>query len=122
MARSGDDLGRFANRDQVHQTFGEPVAAGVADGFPYEEFHTRRKTAAFLRADLEDAASLATQGLAEIVLCPYEICDNGQRILLGRTVRFQYDSFGQVMNVTSDGALVLPSHGPPGANLSLTPP
>ena len=104
MARCGRDLAPLATRDQVHQEFGEPVAIGTAtDGQVFEDYLTRRKYAEVGRSYSDGLGFAMTYGLTEFIAFPLELFRNGKRLLIGQTLRFEYDSAGDITRADLNG-------------------
>jgi hypothetical protein len=95
IAQSGKDVTSLKTREQVRREFGAPTESGTtADGHAYDDFRTRRKI-----SDVDPAAGLCfvmSFGLSEFVAFPEELYENEQRLLLGQTLRFEYDATGNV--------------------------
>jgi hypothetical protein len=108
IARSGEDVTNYSNREEVHHQFGMPNTTGTTNGVPFEEFQTRRKICEWKHAYIFDLADWGTFGLTEFVFLPLELLDNGERIVMGKKVRITYDESGQVINVYLDGESLKP--------------
>ena len=101
IARSGEDLSALKTREQVHDSFGTPVATGTSDGQTYEEYRSRRKIAEPHGPGY--AMSLAlTLGLTELYWFPRELYLLGRHTILGRDICFTYDAAGNVTAVHID--------------------
>lgn len=103
VAYSGQDLKSLATRDQVHQEFGEPIISETVDGTSFEEFLTRRKISEQERSVGLNMASTMTGGLIEFIALPAELYRDSGRLLVGQTLRFEYDQWGKVARIDLDG-------------------
>jgi hypothetical protein len=124
VAHSGTDPSHITTREQVHQTFGEPVAGSNADGEWYEDFRCHGKVAENLRASLLLLTSYYTAGLADLYQFPCEVGRAGWKALWGYGLRFYYDADGRVLRHTIDGVpgMPWPLDGLPTPPASATPP
>ena len=107
VAYSGQDLKSLATRAQVHQEFGEPIHSETVDGASFEEFLTRRKISEQERAVGLNMASSMTGGLIEFIALPAELYRDSGRLLVGQTLRFEYDQTGKVAKIDLDGNYLL---------------
>jgi YD repeat-containing protein len=109
IAGAGKDLGAVDTRAEMHGVLGEPVTRGVANGEPYEEFHTRMVIRDDQSAAGEGYALLLfiTCGTSELVTVPYQLGLLCKRSIAGQTVRVTYDKNGNVTQVDRDGESVL---------------
>jgi hypothetical protein len=106
VALSGKDVGSIACLEQAHAEFGKPVAVGTADGRDYEDFNSHKKIADPQRAGVLIMGDLMSCGLMEFVLFPYEMACFGKTAISGGTVRFFYDSSGNITDVYANGEQV----------------
>jgi hypothetical protein len=107
IARSGDDLSALTTREKVHEAFGNPSMSGTSDGQLFEDFHTRRKIAEPMRSISLGLGTVMTFGVSELFCFPGELCLLGRTSLLGRDIRFSYDSEGVVTHIELPGQWVL---------------
>jgi hypothetical protein len=108
IAASGKDLGTVTTREQIHAEFGPPVAGGVTEGKPYEDFRTHRKIADdFLSIQGARLASGYTLGLAEVVLWPAVCLDTARQVVFGQDLRFVYDEKGDVTAAVRNGEYIV---------------
>ena len=98
IARSGKDLHNLATREQVHASLGEPAAAGIENGQPFEEYHTRRKISETdtLRVYALGMGIIYSYGVYELIAFPKELYLLGSRTLRGQTICVTYDGNGNV--------------------------
>ena len=76
IGRTGKDLGEVESKEQMHAILGEPpVARGVAEDGPYEEFGTHRVIAEDWTRKGEGYAMMLgmTCGASELVAVPYQL-------------------------------------------------
>jgi hypothetical protein len=66
IAYSGQDVGRLANKDQVHKSFGTPDNVGNENGCEFEEFVTHRKISEPTVGDVNVYLCMETLGLLEL--------------------------------------------------------
>ena len=109
IGRAGKDLGSIETKQQMHAFLGEPVAKGVDESGPYEEFRTRKVIAESPLSYGEGYAMLLfmTCGAVDLVAVPEQLYLLGKRSLLGQTVRVTYDQQGAVIDVERDGQSVI---------------
>jgi YD repeat-containing protein len=109
IAGVGKDLGDVETKAEMHDALGEPVARGLANGEPYEEFRTRMVIADDQSASDEGYALLLfiSCGTSELVTVPYQLGLLCKRSLAGQVVRVTYDQNGHVTQVDRDGESVL---------------
>jgi hypothetical protein len=105
IARSGKDLSAVTTKSQVRAKLGEPSASGVADGQPFEEYHTRWKiseegTGRYMSYGMGLGM---TYGTIELFAFPYELYLLGSRTLFGQTIRVTYAADGHVQGIFLDG-------------------
>jgi hypothetical protein len=104
IAESGQNIDRLQNREEVVAALGKPTQVGEQDGKAFEEFETRRKIAERSIYSAHISISIAhSMGLAEIVLCPYQLWMVSKRTLFGQQIRFIYNDQGEVIEVIYDG-------------------
>jgi hypothetical protein len=103
IAYSGQDVGKLANKDQVHESFGTPSKVGKADGHEFEEFHARRKISEPTVAGVDLILGVEALGLFALWLFPTAVLQNTWTTLVGQTVRFEYASTGEVQRVLING-------------------
>src|SRR5262245_56857641 len=103
IARRGEDLRDLTTRQEVRQRLGEPVASGVNNGRPYEDFHFTGKLADSNRAYVEAVAGAFTLGISEVAMLPVEAFQPGNDVLNGHDVRFVYDEQDNVTKRFVDG-------------------
>lgn len=103
IARSGNDISYLQNREQVRHRFGDPDWFGVYDGRTYEEYITRDKISEERRASAIGMDVAMTYGAAELIALPVELYRQGERIVLGKIVRFEYDPEGRVIETYVNG-------------------
>ncbi len=103
IAYSGQDVGKLANKDEVHQSFGTPDKAGTTDGPEFEEFRTRRKISEPKVAGVDLVLGVESLGLLELWLFPTAVLQNTWTTLVGQTMRFEYGRTGDVQRVLIDG-------------------
>ena len=90
-------------REQVHQVFGKPAEVGEQDGNAFEEFRTHRKLSQAWMGEYFLFADLETLFLIEFYAFPRELWRAGRQHIMGQTLRFTYDSEGNVDHVTTNG-------------------
>jgi YD repeat-containing protein len=107
IASCGKDLSPLETKADVRAQLGDPVAIGVEDGAPFEEYRTRRKIS---RSGAPPYCGpgyamlgIMTCGTVELILVPYELYLVGSGALLGQRLRFTYDTADRVTRVTLDG-------------------
>jgi hypothetical protein len=103
IAYIGQDVGKLANKTQVHESFGTPTNLGNEGGYAFEEYRTRRRISEPEVADLFFKYDAMTLGLFELVVFPAAICQTTWSTLVGRTLRFEYAENGDVLEVLIDG-------------------
>lgn len=103
IAYSGQDVGKLANKTQVHASFGTPTNLGNEEGREFEEYRTRRKISEPQVANLIAIADIMTLGLLELWHFPAGICQNTWTTIFGQTLRFEYDDNGNVKEVFING-------------------
>jgi hypothetical protein len=103
IAYSGEDVGKLANKDQVHESFGTPTNAGIVDGREFEEFHTRRKISEPNAASACLMVSAGSFGLFELFMFPVSVCQTTAAGLFGQDVRFEYGHNGEVERILING-------------------
>lgn len=72
----------------------------------WEEFHTRKKVADPVAATGYMMISGMFFGLAEIITFPIAVCSTAEALVMGKTIRFEYDSEGQVIKANGKKAIV----------------
>jgi hypothetical protein len=88
----------------VHQTFGTPVASGLLDGGErFDDFRSHRKLARHWRGGPLCMVSIASGGLAEVLLFPNELRVAATQVIVGQNIRFVYHADGTVKEVFIDG-------------------
>ena len=102
LAASGKDLRDLKTREDVHATFGNPVATGEMEGLQYEEFVTRKKISDSSLAGPGAMAYVITVGLYDLIGFPYQLYVVGRHTLLGQVLRFSYSADGKVVGVYDD--------------------
>jgi hypothetical protein len=104
LARSGIDPGYAKTRQQVHETFGEPLASGVTEGGEqYEDYCCHHKVSENLRASVLWLITYSSLGLADFYYFPCEIGRTAWKAVRGYDLRFQYDAEGRVTKHLIDG-------------------
>jgi len=103
IAYSGEDVGKLANKNQVHESFGKPTNVGNADGYEFEEYHTRRKISEPTVAGVSFILGMESFGLFELWMFPASICQNTWTTVVGQDVRFEYASNGEVQGILING-------------------
>ncbi|HEX4611636.1 MAG TPA: hypothetical protein VH092_25800, partial [Urbifossiella sp.] len=104
VAASGQKLGTFTSRAQVHETFGQPITvADRAAGGSIEVYKTHRKICDQTVGEGIIMLDTLTLGLAELYLFPYEVIVSTRRSVLGQRLEVEYDSAGQVVVIRCDG-------------------
>ncbi len=103
VVNSGKNLGDLKTREQAHEVFGPPIAAGESDGQPYEEFASRRKVAEPWQNEYLLIGYMATAGLGELIWFPKVLYREGRRVIVGQQIRVTYDASGAVAGVRIDG-------------------
>src|SRR5438046_128804 len=103
IAYSGADMGKLANKKQVHESFGTPSNLGSADGHEFEEYYTRRKISEPTVAGVSFILGVESLGLLELWMFPAAICQHTWTTLVGQTLRFEYASDGEVQQVLING-------------------
>lgn len=102
VAKAGKDLSHIKTRQDAHTEFGAPMAEGIDDGKPFEEFRTRSKIAEQFRAGTHSMALGMTMGLYELYLFPRELYFLAKCGLIGQTVRVTYNPDGSVRTYSID--------------------
>ncbi len=103
VAGKGTNLAHLTTRFQVHEALGEPTDIQSAEGRVTDVYSTRRKIAEPGNGMSYVALDLATLGLAEVVLLPYELGKACHRSLAGQRLEFTYDRAGGVTEVRFNG-------------------
>jgi hypothetical protein len=106
IARCGKDLSVLETREEVRKDFGEPVASGVEDGQPYEEFRTRRKIVNEQEVYSLNMGLAMTGGLIEFIAFPLEVYEAMKATIAGQNLRFYYDGLGNVRYCQLNGQSV----------------
>jgi hypothetical protein len=109
IAESGKDLSTLKTREQVHKQFGEPVASGTTNDESFEVYHTHQKIADQADADYLSMGIAMTYGVGELVAFPCELYLLGRNTIIGRDIRFTYDSSGKVTSCPKKGYPPSPS-------------
>lgn len=111
VASRGVELSDLTTKEQVHRTFGTPVASGVGGqpDQPYEEFRTHRKISEKWKGQYLLMPCIVTLGLSEVVYFPSQLFCTARQCIVGQTIRFDYDANGKV--ITVDGGVLLGSSG-----------
>jgi hypothetical protein len=108
MSDCGQDISNLATREQVHATFGEPVASGLEDkkdghGCTWEAFHSTAIVANPYRGPGYGMGVAMSLGLSELVDVPIQITRLTQASLFGEELRFSYDEGGRLTYATING-------------------
>ena len=103
IAYSGEDVGKLANKEQVHESFGTPSKSGNSDGHEFEEYHTRRKISEPTVAGVALVVGVGSFGLMELWDFPAIICRCTWTALVGQDLRFEYASNGDVKEILING-------------------
>ena len=103
IAYSGEDMGKLANKQQVHESFGTPTNLGKEGGREFEEYHTRRKISEPTVAGVSFILGTGTLGLFELWMFPAAVCQNTWTTVFGQTLRFEYADNGDVQEVLING-------------------
>jgi hypothetical protein len=103
IAYCGEDVGKLANKDKVHESFGTPTNTGMVDGREFEEYHTRRKISEPNGASACLMVSAGSLGLFELFMFPVAICQTTASSVFGQDVRFEYGSNGEVERILING-------------------
>jgi YD repeat-containing protein len=108
IAQSGQDLSQIASKEEMRAALGQPVAKGVVDGCPYEDFRTRKVIANRLFGDGDGYVIwwVTTLGTIDLIGVPSELCGLAGRTLFGQTIRVTYDKNGNVQDVIRNGSPV----------------
>jgi hypothetical protein len=104
IAQSGQHLSQIASRNELQATLGTPVAMGVVDGQPYEEFRTRKVIADELFSDGDGyfIAFAVTFGTIDLIEVPHQLFLLTKRSVLGQTIRVTYDKKDKISHITRD--------------------
>lgn len=102
MAQRGENLGKLATREEVHQSFHQPTAILTHGSDIVEEYHTRRKIAEPMRGAGLGMGFAMTCGLTEFIAFPCECYRFSRRVLLGQSLAFTYDASGNIKSMTLD--------------------
>jgi hypothetical protein len=116
------DLSALTTRDQVRERFGPRVTSGVADGRPYDEVRYRGKACCEIEGPGRVMLLVITCGLSELVLLPRDAFRAGNDVIVGHTVRFEYDAWDRVIAWRVDGEIRDRVELPPPADSSPTQP
>jgi hypothetical protein len=100
---TGEDVNKWTNKSQVHESYGTPTSCGNADGREFEEFETHRKISDPNDGALKLFLGLGTCGLSELWFFPVSLVGNTFNALAGQTVRFEYGNEGEVQRVLVNG-------------------
>jgi hypothetical protein len=103
VAGSGKRLDAITTQEQARRDFGAPVASGVVEGQPYDDFRTHRKVSEGWKGIYFCMGDAWTLGLGEVVWLPHELYVAARRSILGQTVRFVYEPDGSESRVLLDG-------------------
>jgi len=103
IAYSGEDVGKLEKKEQVHKSFGTPIKLGIADGQEFEEYRTHRKISEPEVAGVNFILGAESLGLLEIWMFPAAILQNTWNTLIGLTLRFEYGSNGDVVDILING-------------------
>jgi hypothetical protein len=103
IAYSGEDVGKLANKTQVHESFGTPTNLGNEGGREFEEYRTRRKISEPQVASVTFILDAETLGLFELWMFPATILNSTWSTVVGQTLRFEYAENGDVVEVRIDG-------------------
>jgi hypothetical protein len=108
LSDRGQDISKLATREQVHATFGEPVASGLEDskdghGASWEAFHSSAIIANPYRGPGYGMGVAMSLGLTELVDVPIQLTHLTQALLFGEELRFSYDEGGQLTYATING-------------------
>jgi hypothetical protein len=109
---SGQDLAKLTTRDQVHQSLGEPVAGGEADGQAFEDFITHRKLAEPEKGIYLAMGDISTLGLGELYWFPQQLYVACRRSIAGQQIHITYDNAGRVTAMSHDGESVFGVQAP----------
>lgn len=102
VLESGESLEELNTREQVRQTFGEPVVQGGTDAFT-----THRKLS---ETDYSNRMAVAmTMGLSELYTFPRSLIVTATKIIEGQHLMFVYDDVGTVRQIYLDGKLEVDS-------------
>src|SRR5262245_1547822 len=85
IAYSGEDMGKLANKNKVHESFGTPSNLGNEGGSEFEEYRTRRKISEPTVAGVNFILGVESLGLFELWMFPASICQNTWTTLVGQT-------------------------------------
>ena len=99
---SGKNLNEV-NKDQARSAFGPPIASGVLEGQPFDDFRTHRKIDEVRREQEPSIDMLCTLGMSELWHFPHELCRATWLCLKGRHIRYVYDADGNVTALFLDG-------------------
>ncbi|HEY2785428.1 MAG TPA: hypothetical protein VGJ05_10685 [Fimbriiglobus sp.] len=100
---TGRDITCLTTREEVHKTYGEPVATSEHDGQLVEEFTTRRKIADMWETPGYSMGLAMTMGLGELWMFPRELYQTGKHVIAGQTLQFTFDNAGNVTSICRDG-------------------
>jgi hypothetical protein len=100
---SGTRLDQLQTADDVHHTFGSPIASGKIGDQPYEDFRSHRKIACIWMGEYYLMTDAATLGFAELILVPREIFLAAKQIIGGQDLRIVYSPDGKVDSVYVNG-------------------
>jgi hypothetical protein len=96
-------MGKLANKEQVHESFGTPTKSANSDGRDFEEYHTRRKISEPRLATVSVVLGVGSFGLMELLDFPAAVCQCAWTILVGQDLRFEYASNGNVERILING-------------------
>jgi hypothetical protein len=103
LTYSGEAVGKLANKERVHESFGTPSKTGTSDGHEFEEYHTRRKISEPTVAGVQLALGMQSCGLLELWMFPATICHCSWTTIVGQGLRFEYASNGDVERILING-------------------
>ena len=102
VAGSGKNLDALDTKEQVRKAFGTPVTSGEEDQ-AYDEFRTHRKLSESWKGEYLLIPCVVTCGLSEIVFLPRELYIAARQMVVGQSLRFDYDAGGTVTAVFLNG-------------------
>jgi hypothetical protein len=103
IAYSGKDVGNLKTREQVHESLGTPSKSGTDGSYPFDEYHTHRKTSEPKAAGATLILGAYTLGLMEMWAFPLRVYESAWTIVFGDDLRFLYKSDGSVEIIQING-------------------
>jgi hypothetical protein len=123
---SSSELGSLTTREQVRAHFGRRLTSGFADGRPYDEVRYRGEVSPedrMLEGEGRAILMLSTCGLSELIIfLPRDALRASRDVLVGHSVRFEYDAWDRVITWRVDGEILHQVELPPPAGSSPTQP